>query len=105
MPKVRIVIEAEINEETMQECGCSLEEVKNNIVLWESDVIDGFELTTNISGLDNTSEFFLQNGKIIKTELRNDTMNFGRNTGCEKDTQLREMGKEQSQDSQIFGMG
>lgn len=83
MPKVRIVIEAEINEETMQECGCSLEEVKNNIVLWDSDVIDGFELTTNISGLDNTSEFFLQNGKIIKTELRDDTVNLGRNNAMD----------------------
>lgn len=83
MPKVRIVIEAEINEETMEECGCCVEKVKNNIVLWDSDIIDGFELTTNISGLDNTSEFFLQNGKIIKTELRDDTVNLGRNNAMD----------------------
>ena len=45
MQKIRIIVEAEIDEKTMQDCGCN---------------------TT-----DNTSDFFLKNGIIKKAKLLN----------------------------------
>lgn len=39
-------------------------EVLKGIVIRGSDTVDGFELTTDIPGFDNTADFFLKNGRI-----------------------------------------
>ena len=44
-------------------------QVLNNITVYNDDVVDGFELTTDIYGYDNTNDFFLFNGKIISKEI------------------------------------
>lgn len=72
MQKIRVIVEAEIDEEIMKECGCDISDVRNGIRIYDSDIIDGFELTTSICGCDNTSDFFLKNGEIKKVELLND---------------------------------
>lgn len=71
MQKIRVIIEAEIDEENMEECGCDIDDVRNGIRIYDSDIIDGFEFTTSIRGCDNTSDFFLKNGEIKKVELLN----------------------------------
>ncbi len=62
---VRCVIEFDIDSEALYEHGLEFEDVLHGTVLRESDVIDGFELTTNISGLSPVSDFFLCNGRIV----------------------------------------
>lgn len=42
----------------------SPDEVLKGIVIRDSDTVDGFELTTDIPGFDNTADFFLKNGRI-----------------------------------------
>ena len=69
MQKIRIIVEAEIEAATMEECGCDIDDVRNGIRIYNSDIIDGFELTTSINGCDNTSDFFLKNSIIKKAEL------------------------------------
>ena len=45
------------------------EDIEKAIVIQNSDVLDGFEITTNHPRLDNTCDFFLWNGAIIKKEF------------------------------------
>ena len=71
MQKIRVIIEAEIEVAAMEECGCDIDDVRNGIRIYDSDIIDGFELITSINGCDNTSDFFLKNGIIKKAELLN----------------------------------
>ena len=71
MQKIRVIIEAEIEVAAMEECGCDIDDVRNGIRIYDSDIIDGFELITSINGCDNTSDFFLKNGIIKKAKLLN----------------------------------
>ena len=45
------------------------EDIARAIILQDSDAIDGFEITTQLPQLDNTSDFFLWEGVIVKKEL------------------------------------
>ncbi len=72
MQKIRMIIEAEIEEKTMKECGCDIDDILTGIRIYDSDIADGFEITTGIRGCDNTADFFLKNGIIKRTELFND---------------------------------
>ena len=56
----------------MKECGCDIDDILTGIRIYDSDIADGFEITTGIRGCDNTADFFLKNGIIKRTELFND---------------------------------
>ena len=47
----------------------TIEDIEKSIVIQNSDAIDGFEITTNLPRLDNTRDFFLWDGVIVKKEL------------------------------------
>lgn len=64
--KIRLTIEMDIDA---GEHPNITEEVKNAVVLRDSDAVDGFEITTDDSRFDNTSDFFLKNAKIVEKEL------------------------------------
>ena len=71
MQKMRVIIEAEIDEKTMQDCGCNTNDILNGLLICDSYEADGFIITTSIRGCDNTSDFFLKNGIIKKAKLLN----------------------------------
>lgn len=72
--KVRIIIETDIDGESLAEKsnnGATItpEDVLQAIILQNSDIIDGFELTTTLPGFDCAFDYFLCNGKIISKEF------------------------------------
>lgn len=72
--KVQIIIEAEIDEESLAEKSkdnlpITPEDVLQAIILQDSDRIDGFEVTTSLLGFDCAFDFFLCNGKITSKKL------------------------------------
>lgn len=67
--KVRMTIEFDINEEMLQKSGIPASGVLKGLRFRESDVVDGFDITTHIPGFDNTSDFFLENGAIVDKML------------------------------------
>lgn len=71
MQKIRVIIEAEMDEETMKERSCNTNDVLDGLLICDSYEADGFIITTSIRGCDNTSDFFLKNGIIKKAELLN----------------------------------
>ena len=66
---VRMVIEFDIDEESLQEKGIHAEDVFNHIVLQDSDVIDGFEIFTAHPGFDCASDFFLCASSVVSKEF------------------------------------
>lgn len=66
--RVRMTVEFDINEDTLIEKGLQLEDVLNGLAFHESDVSDGFEITTNIPGCDCTADFFLTAGTVVGVE-------------------------------------
>lgn len=71
MQKIRVIVEAEIDEKTMRNCSCNTPDILNGLFIYDSYEADGFIITTSINGCDNTSDFFLKNGVIKKAELLN----------------------------------
>lgn len=68
--RVRMTIEFEIDKSTLDEKGLSVNEVLNNITFeYNHDEIDGFEISTNVPGCDNTLNLFLTNGKVVSKEI------------------------------------
>lgn len=67
--KIRITIEMDVDIDTEEYPDITEEEVRKAVVIQNSDVIDGFEITTNHPRYDNTCDFFLSNGVIVKKEL------------------------------------
>lgn len=65
--ELKIIADIEIDQEEYPEI--TPEEVLDGITIYDSDVVDGFELTTEIYGLSNTSDFFLRNAYIEKKRL------------------------------------
>lgn len=74
MQKIRVIMEAEIDEETMKERSCNANDVLDGLLIYDSYEADGFIITTRIRGCDNTSDFFLKNGEIKKVELLNEQL-------------------------------
>ena len=66
---VRMVIEFDIDEESLAEKGINAEDVFNHIVLKDNDVIDGFEIFTAHPNFDCSSNFFLCAGAVVSKEL------------------------------------
>ena len=65
--KLRLTIEMDID--TDEYTNLTADEVAKSIILQDSDVVDGFEITTNHPDLENTSDFVLSNGVIVQKEL------------------------------------
>lgn len=63
----KITADVEIDQEEYPDI--TPEKILESIRIYESDVIDGFEVTTSINGLDNTSAFFLKNAVLEEKQL------------------------------------
>lgn len=50
--------------------------VLDGVTIQNSDIIDGFEITTNIPNHDNTKDFFFTSAKITKRRIINDKFYF-----------------------------
>ena len=70
--KVRMVVEFELDEETIKEKGITAEEVVEAIQFHNHDTIDGFEIFPQVDGCDLCSDFFLSNPSLISKELVED---------------------------------
>ena len=66
--KLRLTLEMDVEIDREEYPELTENEIEDGIFLRDSDDIDGFEITTDISGLDHTTDFFLRNGKISKKE-------------------------------------
>lgn len=67
--ELTVMVDIDINKKIYPDI--TPENVLDNIVIQNSGVIDGFELTTDINGLDNRKDYFLTlanitNKKVIK---------------------------------------
>ena len=67
--KLRIAMDVYPNWENMKAENLSLEAVKRGVVLRPDSVVDGFVITTDIEGFDCTSDFFLEDAKIVAMEI------------------------------------
>ena len=68
-PKVRMVIDFNVNEEMLKEKNLTATEVVNSIEFHDHDSIDGFEIYPSIDGCDLCSDFFLCNPRVISKEI------------------------------------
>lgn len=67
--KVRMVIEFELDEETINNNNVTGKEVLEAIQFHNHDTIDGFEIYPAMDGIDVCSEFFLANPKVVSKEI------------------------------------
>lgn len=67
--KIELKIIADIDIDKDEYPDITPEKVLDGVRVYESDVIDGFEITTSIRGLDNTQDFFLKNAVIEEKQL------------------------------------
>lgn len=67
--KLRLTIEADIDIDSDEYPELTEEKIRKSVVIRESDITDGFEITTALPEYDNTVNFFLWNGVIVKKEL------------------------------------
>lgn len=67
--KIEFKITADVEIDQKKYPNITPEMILDGIRIYESDVIDGFEVTTSINGLDNTSDFFLKNAAIEEKHL------------------------------------
>lgn len=67
--KIELKIIADIDIDQDEYPNITPETVLDGVRVYESDVVDGFEITTSIKGLDNTSDFFLKNAVLEEKQL------------------------------------
>ena len=68
--KIRVIIELDIDQESIDEKNISHETVLGHLKLEDSDVLDGFELyPADIPGINPTYDFLLCNGRIVSKEF------------------------------------
>ena len=67
--KVRLEIELEIDEDAAASYGFCAADISGGIVLWDSDFIDGMELTTDLPGCSRVKDFFLRGGRILTRSI------------------------------------
>lgn len=94
--KVRMVIEFDINDEMLKENGLTVAEVMKNVFLRNDDVVDGFQITTNIPGFDCTSDFFLGNGVVVEKSLVKDALSLDEQIDNAKVVENKNANKEQT---------
>lgn len=72
--KIRIVIDIEIDGESLSEKNqaghhITPNDVLDGVIITDSDIVDGFVITTNLNGFHPAYDFFLCNGTIRNKEL------------------------------------
>ena len=67
--KIKLKIIADLNIDQDEYPNITPETVLDGVRVYESDVVDGFEITTSIKGLDNTQDFFLKNAVLEEKQL------------------------------------
>lgn len=67
--KIELKIIADIDIDQEEYPDITPEIVLDGVRVYESDVVDGFEITTSIRGLDNTNDFFLKNAVLEDKQL------------------------------------
>lgn len=84
--KIKLEIEFEMNTELEDfDIAKTKKELLNGIRIEDSDVVDGFEITTDFDDCDNTSDFFIKpnSAKIISIEASEKEL-------CAKDIDIEE---------------
>lgn len=67
--KIKLKIIADLDIDQDEYPNITPETVLDGVRVYESDVVDGFEITTSIKGLDNTQDFFLKNAVLEEKQL------------------------------------
>lgn len=67
--KIELKIIADIDIDKDEYPDITPETVLDGVRVYESDSVDGFEITTSINGLDNTQDFFLKNAVLEGKQL------------------------------------
>ena len=67
--KIKLKIIADLDIDQDEYPNITPETVLDGVRAYESDVVDGFEITTSIKGLDNTQDFFLKNAVLEEKQL------------------------------------
>ena len=47
----------------------TIEEIKNGLILYSDDDVDGFVVSTDIAGCDNMKHFFLREAHFANVEI------------------------------------
>lgn len=68
--KIRLTIEVEVGD--YKKYDLDENDVFYGLTLEKSDIIDGYELTTDIDELDNTVDYIIKNAKIVNKEFINE---------------------------------
>ena len=63
--KYEIVLSIEIDIDKSEYPNITEKDVVDSLFIQDSDIIDGFKLTTAVKGYDNTKDYFLKNARII----------------------------------------
>lgn len=71
--KIRLTIEVEVGD--YKKYDLDENDVFYGLTLEKSDIVDGYELTTDIDELDNTVDYIIKNAKIVNKELINEEKN------------------------------
>ena len=68
MKKLRVTLDIDVK---LKDGGIkkTVEEIKNGLILYPDDVVDGFVLSTGIADCDNTRHFFLKEAHFNKVEV------------------------------------
>ena len=69
MQKLRLTIDIAVNRATDDGITKTIEEVKNGLILYPDDVVDGFVVSTDIAGCDNIKHFFLREAHFVNVEI------------------------------------
>lgn len=69
--RIRVTIDVIVtndNAEVEVDREVPFDEIKDGIIIQQSDVIDGYELTTDVACCCNTSNFFIKDATIVSKE-------------------------------------
>ena len=87
---LRVTVDMEINLPKDK----TIEDIKSGLILYPDDAVDGFVISSNIRGYDNTKDFFLKEAhfseiKVIPENRRKKTRNYIMNTAQAINGELR----------------
>lgn len=74
--KIELTVTADVSIDNSLYPDITPERILEAVVVRDSDLVDGFEITTDIDSLDNTKNFFLTSAKIAKKRLIKDKCYF-----------------------------
>jgi len=67
--RLRATIDIAVNLATDDGITKTIEEIKNGLILYPDDAVDGFVVSTDIAGCDNMKHFFLREAHFAKVEI------------------------------------